>query len=147
MANITLTNQTNSPVGIDRTHFGVNVPTSASLVGTDLQIAEVYRDAGLGKLVNGVPPVNTAGPVITGTPQVGQTLTTTNGTWSGSPTLVRQWQSSANGTTGWSNTGATGSTRAVVEGDLTRFFRVVVTGTTPAGTVNATSNVVGPVVA
>jgi hypothetical protein len=64
MANITLTNQTNSPVQIDTTHFGVGVATSATLVGTDLQIAEVYRDAGLGVMSEGTPPDFEALPTI-----------------------------------------------------------------------------------
>src|SRR4051794_3447056 len=39
-------------------------------------------------------PTNTALPVVTGTPSVGQLLTTTAGTWTGSPapTLTYQWQ-------------------------------------------------------
>ncbi len=39
------------------------------------------------------PPVNTALPAITGTPTVGQTLTATQGTWTGdpTPTFVNQW--------------------------------------------------------
>lgn len=146
MANITLTNQTNSPVRIDTTHFGVGVPTSAALVGTDLQIAEVYREAGLGVLNPGLLPVNSVAPAVTGTLTVSEALTTTNGTWSNSPTYARQWQVSDDGTSGWSDVaGATNPTYVLVGGDAAKFFRCRVTATTTAGSVVAYSNVVGPV--
>ena len=38
-------------------------------------------------------PSNTTPPAVTGTPKVGQTLTVSNGTWTGSPTgYTYQWQ-------------------------------------------------------
>jgi len=38
-------------------------------------------------------PANTTPPALTGTAKVGQTLTVSNGTWSGSPTgYTYQWQ-------------------------------------------------------
>jgi len=120
MANITLTNQTNSPITIGTALFGVNVPTSADLAGTDLAIAEVYRDSGLASLIST--------PAITGIPQVGETLTGNGGVW----------QISANGTTGWADIpGASGDTYVPVEADATKFIRLAV------GTVY--SPVVGPV--
>lgn len=146
MADITLTVQTNSPVRIDQTHFGVDIPTSASLVGTDLQIAEIYAAAGLGVMVPGLIPVNTVAPAITGTLEVDEVLTTTDGTWTGSPTFAYQWQVSANGTSGWSDVESeTGATYTLVSDDETKFFRAIVTATTTAASVEAISNVVGPV--
>ena len=42
-------------------------------------------------------PVNTVLPAISGAAQVGQTLTTTNGTWSKTPTsFAYQWKSAVN---------------------------------------------------
>jgi hypothetical protein len=39
------------------------------------------------------PPVNSSPPTISGTPQVGQTLTSTTGTWTNNPTsYARQWR-------------------------------------------------------
>ncbi len=44
-------------------------------------------------VVAAVSPVNTALPVVTGNQEVGQTLTTTNGTWTNSPTsFTYQWK-------------------------------------------------------
>jgi hypothetical protein len=121
MANITLTNQTNSPVQIDTTHFGVGVATSATLVGTDLQIAEVYRDAGLGALA----PAFTVQPSISLSEGV---LTATYG-GSGTPSYVWEISEDEDGTY-VAIPGATGSTLAVEEGG---WYRVVVTLTEPYG--------------
>ena len=55
------------------------------------------------------PPLNTADPVLTGTPQRGSVLTATAGTWSGlANAYTYQWQRSADGTTWTSIPGATG---------------------------------------
>lgn len=48
--------------------------------------------AGVGYAASKAVPVNTAAPAISGTPTVGQTLTTNDGTWSNSPTsFAYQW--------------------------------------------------------
>lgn len=93
MTNVTLTNQTNSPIRIDTTHFGVNVPASANLVGTDLQIAEVYRDSGLGVLAAGSAPAFTSQALITDS----EDDLIVNAVWTGTPepTLSYEWSTSA----------------------------------------------------
>lgn len=142
MANITLTNQTNSPIKLDTTYFWVNTPTTADLTGLDLQIAEIYRDAGLGTVEEGVAPANTVAPTITGTPTVGETLTATDGTWTGTPTptFTRVWQRSADGASGWSDiSGATGDTYTLVEDDDGQYVRIQVTATNSAGSGTADS--------
>lgn len=97
---------------------------------------------------NTVPPVitpsapsNTAVPTVSGTAQQGQVLTATTGTWTNSPTsYAYQWQTSANGTSGWANlTGATSSTYTAQAGDVGNYLRVQVTATNAGGS-NAASS-------
>jgi predicted secreted protein len=90
--------------------------------------------------------MNLVAPAVTGTAQVGQTLTTTNGTWLGSPSFARQWQ--FNDGTGWANiTGATNLTYVVQIAYLGDLIRCRVTGTTAYGSVVAFSNATSAVIA
>lgn len=89
-------------------------------------------------------PRNTVLPTITGTAQVGQTLTRTLGTWVGAPapTLTTQW--TANGV---DIVGATGATYVPISGQVGQVIRVRVTGTNANGSASATSNPTSPVAA
>ena len=82
-------------------------------------------------------PVNTVAPAVTGTPTVGQTLTVTNGTWTGvpTPTYARQWYAD-----GVAIAGATGTTRVLAAGEQGKVITVVVTANSLAGVKTATSN-------
>jgi hypothetical protein len=86
-------------------------------------------------------PVATAIPAITGTVQSGQTLTTSNGTWPGSPdAFTYTWHRSSDGGTTWTNIGgATASTYAAAAGDVGYQIRSQVTVTTNAGSSTAYS--------
>lgn len=229
MASITLTNQTNSPIKLDTTYFWVDTPTTADLTGLDLQIAEIYRDAGpwtasapentslptvsgdatVGAILSGpngswtgypapvftyqwlrddapidgadedeytliaedagaeitfavtatnalgsdtavsepVGPVTAepdadAPPVISGTAQVGETLSATDGVWTGypAPTFEYQWQRSEDGTSEWSAiSDATDDTYTLVEDDEGQYIRIRVTATNSAGSDSADS--------
>lgn len=89
-----------------------------------------------------VAPVNTGLPVISGTAQVGSTLATTNGTWTGSPTgYTYQWKRG-----GTSISGATASNYLLVTADLAATITVTVTATNSTGSAGATASGVGPVV-
>lgn len=89
-------------------------------------------------------PANTAVPVITGTAKVGETLTTTNGTWTGTPTptYARQWKAD-----GANIASATGATYVLTEAELGKVITVTVTGTNTAGNASATSTATAAVIA
>lgn len=87
-------------------------------------------------------PTNTAPPAITGTPEVGQTLTVSNGTWTGSPTFARQWMAD-----GSDIAGATGTTYVLQAAEVGMMITCRVTGTNAGGNAVATSAAVGPVTA
>lgn len=95
------------------------------------------------RAVNGIgSPENTALPAITGTARVGQTLTSTTGTWIGSPTFARQWRAA-----GVAIPGATAATYVPVAGDIGKAITVRVTGTNDKGQVVATSAATAAVIA
>ena len=81
-------------------------------------------------------PSNTAVPTVSGTAQVGQTLTAHDGTWSGTTpiTYTHQWQRE-----GTNITGATGSTYTPASADVAHTLDVVVTAHNTAGSESATS--------
>jgi hypothetical protein len=87
-------------------------------------------------------PSNTAAPAISGTAQIGQTLTASTGTWNSqtSPTFAYQWQRcDTAGNNCASISGATSQTYTVQSGDANSTLRVVVTATNSSGTGSATS--------
>ena len=87
------------------------------------------------------PPSNTTLPMISGTTTVGQVLTTTNGTWAGSPSsYAYQWRRcNAAGGACADIGGATANTYTLVAGDVDATIRVVVTATNLDGSTPATS--------
>ncbi len=107
------------------------------------------------------PPSNVEAPVVSGTPQDGQTLTAGTGTWSGTPPLeyAYQWQRcESSGGSCEEIAGATGSSVLLGHSEVGKTIRVLVTATNAAGhattsstptaavTPSAPSNVEAPVV-
>jgi len=86
-------------------------------------------------------PANSVLPVITGSTVQGGVLTTTAGTWSGSPTYAYQWKRGA------TNVGTNVNTYTSVAGDVGSTITVVVTATNAGGNASATSAAVGPITA
>jgi hypothetical protein len=88
-------------------------------------------------LTAGTAPANTVAPVASGTGVVGQTLSVTNGTWTGTATIAfgYQWRRDA------SNIGsATASTYLLVTADSGHAIDCVVTGTNAYGNASQDSN-------
>jgi hypothetical protein len=83
--------------------------------------------------------VNTVAPVISGNTTLGSTLTTTNGTWTGTATITFGYQWKRNGT---NINGATNSTYVLAVADSAASITCEVTGTNSIGTGNATSNTI-----
>jgi hypothetical protein len=88
-----------------------------------------------------VPPQATAIPAITGTKTVGQTLTSSSGTWpSTSSGYVYQWQKSSDNGVTWANiAGATASTYVLVAADAGYQIRSQVSLTANVGSSSAYS--------
>jgi hypothetical protein len=111
--------------------------STGSLVFFD---GEAWRGVDTGA-TTGTAPENTVLPVISGTLEVGQTLTTTNGTWLYTPTsYTYQWKDD-----GATIVGATNSTYQLTASEVGATITVVVTAHNASGATDATSAGVGPV--
>ena len=120
-----------------KTHTRTKVVALAIVVGA----AAYAAIAGLGTAARLAPPVNTTPPVISGTPQQSQTLTTTNGTWTGGTTgFAYQWQRCNRGGTGCTGIGgATRQTYTLRGADVGKTILGLVTATNADGSTAATS--------
>ncbi len=88
-----------------------------------------------------VAPLNTAVPVIAGTPTVGQILSCSTGAWSYTPTsYAYQWLAD-----GSALAGQTGATHTIAAADAGHALTCQVTATNPGGTASATSAATDPV--
>jgi len=86
-----------------------------------------------------VPPVNTVAPLISGGLYVDDVLTTTDGTWTGSPTsYAYQWQRDA------TNIGTNTNTYTLVSADAGTTITCIVTATNASGSTPATSGNFSP---
>lgn len=87
------------------------------------------------------PPVNATAPIITGTAQVGQSLTCSDGTWTNNPTsFAYQWKRG-----GLTILGATASGYLVTTDDIGAQITCTVTATNGGGASAATSTAVVPI--
>ena len=95
-----------------------------------------------------LPPAVVAPPQVSGTAQVGQTLSTSTGTWSGAPTsYAYQWQRcDANGVC-TAIAGATAATYLLTPGDIGATIQAVVSATNAVGSQSAVTSPTGAVAA
>ena len=108
----------------------------------DLGTAGMDNLFGSGRLLFPTLPANTALPMISGTIAVGDTLTATDGTWSGvpAPTFTYQWRTCDPQVSIASiSPGRSASTHVITSNDRGHTLRIVVRGTNTAGFSTATS--------
>jgi len=115
--------------GLISFRFTISLPANATIVRP---IAIV----GIVDNLTAWTPTNTGLPVVSGTPQPGQTLTATPGTWSGAPTAYHYtWQRCDSGGGGCGSiNGAAGSTYLLTGADAGHSFRIEVTASNTIGT-------------
>ena len=114
-----------------------------TLPSTDGTAGQVLSTNGSGVLswvtvtITPSSPTNNTLPVVSGTPTVGQTLSSTSGTWNGypAPTFGYQWVRGAS----TNISGATSSSYQLVDADYNTTVKCTVTATNSAGSASATS--------
>ncbi len=94
-------------------------------------------------------PTNSVAPATTfATHRVGQTATTTDGTWTGSPTFAYQWKNATDsGGTGAANATGSGATTATYTSnynDFGKYLACTVTATNAGGSLAVAGNYLGP---
>jgi hypothetical protein len=85
-------------------------------------------------------PTNSVAPAISGTKSVGQTLTSSTGTWGGPPTsYAYQWKSADTSSGSYTDiSGANTSTYVLTSDDVSKFIKVGVIATNAAGSSSQT---------
>jgi protocatechuate 3,4-dioxygenase beta subunit len=104
---------------------------------TGIGVAQGNTTSGINVALVPRKPSNTSAAVASGTPTVGQTLSCSNGSWSGIATITYAYKWLRDGS---AIAGATGSTYVVQATDQAHGLACEVTATNPAGHASATSN-------
>jgi hypothetical protein len=108
--------------------------------------AGCYGDGGSGgsgivivRYTTPTAPTNSAAPVVSGTTLTGSTLSTTNGTWTGSPSsYTYQWKRASAASGSYSNiSSATNNTYVLTDADIDKYIKVSVIATNSIGASSA----------
>jgi len=131
--------------------FGRHHTLTAADVGNTVRVVVTAKSsAGTGTaasepsavIAQPAAPANTAMPVISGSPQIGQTLTVSTGTWTGPGTITYAFQWLRCDQTGGSCTAITGATQksyTLTSADAGHSLRAKVTATNDNGSTSATT--------
>jgi hypothetical protein len=121
--------------------LGNRVRVGVTATNADGSTGPVYSAATGEIAAAGAAPANSALPSISGTPQDNQTLTASNGTWSGSSpiTYSYSWQRCDSAGNNCSAIGQSSQAYRVSSNDVGHRLRVVVTATNSFGSASATS--------
>jgi hypothetical protein len=117
-------------------------PVVVLLTTSALAVGSILGAARSGEAASTVRPSNTVPPTVSGTLQVGSTLTATNGTWTGTAPITYDHQWSRCDESGGSCStisGATSNTYVLKQVDAGATLRVTVTATNADGPTQSTS--------
>lgn len=152
MADIAVTNLTATPLGlydVDGSYRIAGAIGGVVVVDPDVpsrEIVDIYKGAGAATEVEAAAPANTVAPVASGDTEIGDTVSVTTGTWTGSPTPVLTYQWQVSDGESWEDIeGATSNELVLTEALYEEDVRCVVTGTNVVDTDSANSNPLGPV--
>ncbi len=124
----------------DLNNAGTNLDFSGTGFSSPYQTNGQWQSNPISAYIGGgqaaLPPSNTSVPTISGTAQVGDTLTASTGGWNASQPITYSYL--------WSD-GTTGSTDKLPAADVGKMITVKVTATDSAGSASATSAGMGPV--
>lgn len=127
-------------VGQTSTTYITQVADAGLQVTCQVQASNAYGSTFVPSnyIIVATAPVNTVLPVVSGTNYyVGDVLTTTDGTWTSSPTsFTYQWKRGA------TNIGTNANTYTLVTADANTNITCVVTATNASGSTPATSNII-----
>lgn len=124
-----------------RTHLTAGRAGIVVAVAAGLLLGAIFGQPGNLRAASTAVPRNTKPPTISGTAEVGQTLTATAGSWSGNPTSFHYaWSMcDANGAACLAIGGATAKIYTVTQSGVGHTFRVSVTARNASGSASATS--------